>query len=182
MTQLKTLRLVIVLFAALAGAGVAHADCTSRLPIALTRQLTSDAPAWRLLERADLSETDQELWRSAKRSNCPGIAQANFDGSGRRQVFLLLTNADRSQARLVLYVRNEKRGFEKKLDFGPDPAPRLPVISIGPPGRYEERLPEGGRGRTIAAKHPVLVWALLESVATATYFDGQTWQEITIAD
>lgn len=77
----------------------AQAECTP---------LTADAaaylkthPGWRVVKIKDLTADDRVIWRKDRPGGCPGMVQADFDGSGKKFTVLSLLTTQNGETRQV---------------------------------------------------------------------------------
>lgn len=156
---------------------VSAASCRARVPPELLSSVERDGGSWRLAELRDLRADDQRLWHKLKHGNCPGVASANFDGSGRKQFALLLLSPTTSKVRLIHALKEPAGRFVTKTLYDGESA-ATPVVFAGKPGTYSAA--EGGEQHKL--RLPPIMFSVLEAGATAYYFADHSVHELQLSE
>lgn len=106
--------ILIALFATLCAPSYAEA-CLNGLPDTLRVAVEQDH--WKIVEREDLSEADQSVWKNGHPGDCPGVATGNFSPRAKSSFIVALIQRDERQNLLekVVLVTLKKNQPETEL-------------------------------------------------------------------
>jgi hypothetical protein len=149
-------------------------SCESQALAQLRTDLNISYKNWELVTLEKLRHEDAEIWKNRWGSDCPGVAQGNFDHSGGNQYAVLLLSQPRvnsggnheeiRKVRLLHAVENRRRFKYRVLDE--TITTTIPVVRRLPPGNYEYYKPNSEVQKTIVA---VTELVLLEAIEASSY-------------
>ncbi len=142
------------------------ADPCTNIPDAARAYLKAH-PDWKILRTSDLIDDDKQLWRHYHKAVCPGLAEVDLDGSGKRYIGLALIRTTKSaQEERVIIVRAARDKLETWTIYSEFKAPPYTVIwRVSPGTTWEWDQPN----RKIRIPNDSLVAATLESAAQQFY-------------
>lgn len=157
--------------------GAAHADCTVRSSD--VADYLKQNPGWRIVQVSDLQRDDQGFWKTHQGSQCPGMTQVDFDGSGRPFHALgLLGHIEGSQhQKIVVFRRNRTRIEEHVLEKSFQSASPVVIIRT-PPGTAKE----WDSTRVVSIAHDSLDIVQYEASAHQFYYADGKFQTIWTSD
>jgi hypothetical protein len=164
MRWVGTLLVLIVATAAFA------ADPCATLPEAARAYLNTN-PGWAVITPADLAADDRALWARQHRRDCPGLALADLDGSGRpfAALGLISRRPDEISERIIL-VRQAPGGLEVRV-LVPDERTSAPVVLFHlPPGKAKQ----WDSDREIVIAHDSVGVAWLAASSRQYYWDNSS--------
>jgi hypothetical protein len=179
-----------ILFVALALAAsplAAAADaCQTQLPVAMRSAVEAAFPSYRTPVVTDNLPDDVEWSLRQKGNGCLGVAIADFDGDGKRDFLLGLTERNGSGATVVVALADGAKWTLHQLDQWKDGRSRL-YVSAGKPDTYKrtEALsgPLGvGELSPLTCKTSFAVFGTTESTGVAYCYQNNHWVHVWIAD
>ena len=173
--QMKLTLLVCVLllsaFGEVRAGGAPRSDCEPLLPKRAAAEVFKTNIGWAMVELADLTSDDRQIWEKSHGPKCPSVIKGNFDGSGRNQYAVLLTRRNRNPEIRLAHIAQLADGSNRITILFEGESARLPVILKRPPGLYYAA---GDKGNPIRITTDVIYLETIEAGVTAFYFaDGK---------
>ncbi len=150
-------------------------NCSSVLP----KQIVLPS-GWRAVTLEDLSNDDQHLWQRYHADKCPGIAEGDVAGAGRKSfaVALLRNDAGGLRQQLIVWLRTGS-SFTKIVLVRPDPVVAgLFVVWITPPGKSRE----WDGAQTVNVTHESFVYEKMQAIAWQFRLLNGTFHRLQTAD
>jgi len=147
---------------------------------ALAKQIILPS-GWRAVTLEDLPNDDQELWKRYHAGKCPGIAEGDVAGAGRKSyaVALLLNDVDGNLLQQLIVWLRSGTSFSKIVLIRPVPVVAGPfVVWMAPPG--ESRQWDGGSAVNIT--HESFVYEKMEAIAWQFYLLNGTFHSLQTAN
>ena len=162
---MRKLFLSFAAFLAAAPSALGADPCTSIPDVA--RDYLKAHPEWSILKTSNLIDDDKQLWRQYHKAVCPGLAEVDLDGSGKRFIGLALIRTTKSaQEERVIIVRTAHGKLETRTIYSDFKVPPYTVIWRAPPGvTWEWDQPD----RKIHLPYDSLIAETLESAAQQFY-------------
>ena len=128
----------VLLAVALHGSTAGSDACASLVPPALRAVLTTAYPDHRLVLGTDHDHYHVQQSRKNGGSACLGVARADFDGDGKRDLAVLLASAKKMETLLIAALRDGS-GWKLELVETEDVAVRSKYVGTVKPGTHEAR-------------------------------------------
>ncbi len=165
----------ILLLAAFGAPSLAVDGCET--PPAAARMYLDAHPGWRILRLTDLIPEDQSLWSDYHKGKCPGMAEIDFDGTGRKHVALALLSRIKGQdVERIVVVRSSDHGLEQHTIYREFPA-YVVIWRVGPGTAQEWDTP-----KKIRVRHDSLIVERLESATQQYYWANGKFRYVQTSD
>lgn len=173
----------LILFA---GPALGADSCEVQIPAALKVALGKAFPKFRAPMATDNLAEDIEWALKEGRNGCLGVAIADFDGDGTKDLLLGLTALKGSGAVIVVALARGKNWKLETLDEWSSDRNRL-YVAADKPGVYRrtEALDgplEPGEINPLRCLHSVAIFGATESSGVAYCYNKQTWKHVWISD
>ncbi len=161
-------------------------SCAVQIPSSLEVPLHNAFAKFRAPLSTDNLAGDIEWDLNAGRSGCLGVASADFDGDGTRDLLLGLTALSGSGALIVVALARGKNWKLETLDAWPAGRSRL-YVAVGKPGVYQRTEALGGALEPcemdpLTCSHSAALFGATESTGVVYCYDNVKWQHVWIAD
>lgn len=175
-----------VILILLARSAFAADSCEVQLPSALKVALVKAFPKFRAPLATDNLAEDIEWDLKEGRNGCLGVAVADFDGDGTKDLLLGLTALKGSGALILVALARGKDWKLEPLNEWPEGRDRL-YVAPNKPGVYRrtEALDgplEPGEIDPLTCSHSAAVFGATESSGVAYCYNNQKWQHVWISD
>jgi hypothetical protein len=170
----------------LAGPIFAADSCEAQIPSSLKVALSKAFPKFRAPLATDNLAEDIEWDLKEGRKGCLGVAVADFDGDGTKDLLLGLTALRGSGALIVVALARGKNWKLETLNEWPEGRSRL-YVAADKPGVYRrtEALDgplEPGEVNPLTCRHWVAIFGATESSGVAYCYNNHRWQHVWISD
>ena len=160
--------------------------CDSLVPSALGSQLKATYVGYRLPHESDNLSEDIQYAREHGQTGCLGVAVADFDGDGKPDYALGLTQINGPGALIIVAVARSERWQLHKLDTWKDDRSRL-YVSSDAAGTYDrfggfDGPPEKGEVERLRCAHAVVVFGATESSGVVYCLNNSRWQHTWASD
>ena len=166
----------------------AHASdaCEALVPAALGAQLKEAFVGYRLPHESDNLPEDIQYARGHGQTGCLGVAIADFDGDGKPDYVLGLSQVGGAGALVVVAIARPNRWRFHKLVAWQDDRSRL-YVSVDTAGTYDrfdgfDGPPEKGEVEHLSCPHAVVVFGATESSGVAYCFNNARWKHTWVSD
>jgi hypothetical protein len=168
--------LSMLILAGVVAAPSLAADPCGRLPD-VARQYLKAHPGWRVLTLADLYQDDKALWSEYHQGSCPGMAELDFDGSGKKHVALALMRGSGEKAvERIILVRPKSGGLDERTLISDFDAYNV-IWRLGP-GVAQE----WDSDKKVSIRHDSLVVEHLESATQQWYWKNGKFHYVQTSD
>lgn len=176
MRTLVMLALAGLMVVGISRPAAAYNPCTEISP--LVANYLSANPGWTIVLPEDLGRDRAQMWQRQHRRLCPGMAEVDFDGSGRTFTALALIRHNlRNEEKLVL-LRQEANGIAVRV-LVPEEHSGAPLALIRlPPGPAAE----WDGGAIIAIPHESLGVIWHEASARQYFWDNGAFRCVRALD
>lgn len=170
----------------LAAPTLAADSCEVQIPLSLEVALGKAFPKFRAPLATD-NLTEDIAWDLKEgRKGCLGVAIADFDGDGTKDLLLGLTALKGSGALIVVALARGKNWKFETLDEWPEGRNRL-YVAVDKPGVYRrtEALDgplEPGEIDPLRCPHSAAIFGATESSGVAYCYSNHRWQHVWISD
>lgn len=174
---------ILILFS---GPAYAADSCAAQIPSSLKVALAKAFPNFRAPLATDNLEEDIEFDLKKGGKGCLGVAVADFDGDGTKDILLGLTALKGSGALIVVALAPGKDWKLESLDEWPEGRISL-YVKANTPGVYRRTKAsdgplEPGEVNPLTCPHSVAVFGATESSGVAYCYNNQRWQHVWISD
>ncbi len=164
-----------VAFVGLMGTASAADPCEALSDAA--RSYLKANPNWTVLRLADLYADDRSLWSQYHKGICPGFAEVDFEGNGRKWTALaLMRHGDKEDLERIILVRSGESGLQIHT-IDPDFVAYC-VIWKRPP----ETVQEWDTGKKTRIENESLIVERLESATQQYYWENGEFRYVQTSD
>jgi len=151
-------------------------ECRSILPAVVEQQLQTSYKGWTVLTFDDLLQDDQELWRKAHGSECPGVFAGHFVDNKNMDYAVLVIKNDAGEKEVKLLVISALNISELYTERH---VSNYPVIHKGGPGKYGDVY---NPSKSVTAETDVPIYEHIEASAIAFIYKNGKYHRILISD
>jgi len=150
--------------------------CLSGLPDSARAAVEQDN--WTIVQREDLSEADQRVWKNGHPGECPGVAAGNFSPRAKSSFIVALIQRDfqKNLTEKVVLVTMKKDRSETELAVTTISIATPYVVWKLPKGRYL-----GIDGTKASISRNSFVFEKLVGPASQYYYDGSRLKTFVIS-
>jgi hypothetical protein len=161
-------------------------SCSSLVPVALAAQILRAFPSFRMPLESDNLAEDAIYNRDHGGSGCLGVGKGDFDGDGKADYVLGLTQVGGTGAMIVVALSRTSQWELHKLDTWPEGRGRL-FVDSEPAGTFErfgglDGPLEKGEVERMRCTHNAVVFGATESSGVAYCFSNGRWRHTWISD
>ena len=141
------------------------------------QELANRFVGWKVVEAADLTPDDQQLWKSQHADLCPGAVGIRFEGGRGLTCVLLLAREEHGRWFEQVVVISD--GDSARTVLGPHETASLGVLVKARPGRYSH--PEDPSNEVAIQEEAVLL-SYPEKGAMLIYFDDGEYRNLVVSE